>query len=67
MRTIRLALGLLLLGVLLLVIGLIWIGQGTGTFPYPAASFMIRQMQWAWIGGAVALVGLVLVVLSRRR
>jgi hypothetical protein len=57
---------LLIIGILALVIGAIWVGQGTGTFPYPASSFMVKQTQWAWYGGGLALVGLVLIVVSRR-
>lgn len=57
---------LLTLGLLALVIGAIWVGQGTGYFPYPASSFMVRQTQWAYYGGGLALLGLVLIALSRR-
>ncbi|HVV40284.1 MAG TPA: hypothetical protein VHC94_04375 [Nitrobacter sp.] len=56
---------LVVLGVLALLIGLVWIGQGTGVFPYPASSFMIRQMPWAYYGGALAIAG-GLALLSRR-
>lgn len=31
------------LAIFAVVIGVIWIGQGTGVFPYPASSFMIDQ------------------------
>ena len=58
---------LLVVGIVALLVGLVWIGQGTGTFPYPAASFMIRQIEWAYIGGVVAIVGLVLIWRSRAR
>ncbi len=54
-------------GVLLLVLGLVWLGQGTGTFPYPASSFMIGQMHWAIIGVAVLIAGLALLLLPSRR
>jgi hypothetical protein len=54
------------LGVLALVIGLIWVGQGTGYFPYPAESFMINQMPWAYRGALLAALGLVAVMVSRR-
>lgn len=57
---------LLILGIFALLIGLLWIGQGTGTVNWPQASFMIRQTQWAWYGAALALVGLVLIWLGRR-
>ncbi len=58
--------GLLLFGILAILMGLVWIGQGTGYFPYPAQSFMVRQTPWAWYGGALALAGIVMVALSRR-
>jgi hypothetical protein len=57
---------LLGLGVLALVIGVIWIGQGTGYFPYPAESFMINKMPWAYRGALLAALGLVAVLVSRR-
>jgi hypothetical protein len=57
---------LLVVGVLAILIGLIWIGQGTGYFPYPASSFMISQTPWAYGGVVLAAVGLVAVAVSRR-
>lgn len=54
------------LGVLLTLIGLVWMGQGSGYFPYPASSFMIDQSPWIWRGAMVAIVGLVLIFLVRR-
>ncbi len=57
---------LLILGVLALLIGLLWIGQGTGTIAWPQSSFMINQIQWAWYGAALAIVGLVLIWRARR-
>ena len=53
-------------GVLAIVIGLIWIGQGTGYFPYPASSFMINQTPWVYWGAVLALLGLIALVVSRR-
>jgi hypothetical protein len=52
---------LLTFGILALLIGLIWIGQGTGTINWPQSSFMIRQIQWAWYGAALAAVGVILI------
>ena len=57
---------LLILGIFALLIGLGWIGQGTGYFPYPQSSFMISQVQWAYYGAVLAVVGVILVVVSRR-
>ena len=53
-------------GIVLLLVGLLWIGQGTGVFPYPARSFMINQSPWIWRGAALALVGAICMVWSRR-
>jgi len=57
---------LTLIGVVLLIAGLVFIGQGSGYFPYPATSFMIKQTRWIYYGGAIAAAGLLLVVLARR-
>jgi hypothetical protein len=57
---------LLTAGIFALLIGLIWIGQGTGYFPYPQSSFMISQIQWAYYGAGVGVVGLIMVFLSQR-
>ena len=52
---------------LAVIIGIIWIGQGTGVFPYPASSFMIGQMPWVYRGAALAVAGLIAIVLLRRK
>jgi len=52
-------------GILLALMGVIWIGQGTGVVPYPKESFMIDQRPWVLRGAMLALVGLVVVLLSR--
>ncbi len=57
---------LTLLGVIAVLIGLVWIGQGSGTFPYPASSFMIDQSPWIAYGAGLALVGLGLIAIARR-
>jgi hypothetical protein len=49
------------------IIGVIWIGQGTGVFPYPTSSFMIDQMPWAYRGAALAVVGLLAFFFLRRK
>lgn len=53
-------------GLLAVSIGLLWIGQGTGVFPYPASSFMVRQMQWTWYGLVLMLAGIAIIVVSQR-
>ena len=52
------------LGALLILIGLVWIGQGLG---YVKGSFMTGAMLWAWIGAGTALVGAALISLAFRR
>ena len=49
-------------GVIAILVGLIWVGQGTGYFPYPSSSFMINDMAWAYYGIALAVLGLVALV-----
>jgi hypothetical protein len=57
---------LLILGFLALAIGLLWIGQGTGTVAWPASSFMIGSLQWAQYGALLSAVGLVLIWQGKR-
>jgi uncharacterized membrane protein len=57
---------LLVLGLIALAIGVLWIGQGTGMIIWPASSFMIRQLEWAGYGAALAGLGLVLIWQSKR-
>jgi hypothetical protein len=57
---------LLTVGFLALAIGLLWIGQGTGVIAWPASSFMISQIQWAWYGAALAALGVILIWRGRR-
>jgi hypothetical protein len=58
--------GSFIIGLIALLVGLVWIGQGTGYFPYPRSSFMINQIEWAYYGAAVAVVGLLLLFYARR-
>ena len=50
-------------GVLLLFVGCVWILQGINVLP---GSFMTGQTKWAVIGAITVIVGIVLIVLSRR-
>ena len=51
------------LGSILLLTGLVWIGQGLG---YVKGSFMTGATVWAWIGAAVVLLGAVTIAFSLR-
>jgi uncharacterized membrane protein len=57
---------ILVVGALALLMGLIWTGQGAGIINWPASSFMLKQTQWIYYGGATALVGAVLIWFARR-
>ena len=56
---------LLAVGTLALIIGLLWIGQGTGYVNWPQTSFMISQIQWAYYCAALSLAGLLLIAFMR--
>lgn len=55
-----------ILGVIVLLIGAVWIGQGVGLLP---GSFMTGQLRWAVVGLALVVVGAWLVwsVVRERR
>ena len=55
------------LGILMLLCGLLFAGQGMGWIRWPADSFMIGVSDWAWRGGLLALGGLLLLWAGRRR
>ena len=55
------------LGILALLVGLLWIGQGTGMVNWPRSSFMISQVKWAYFGGGLAVIGAALIALSGRQ
>ncbi len=58
---------LLIVGIAALLMGLLWIGQGLGYIHWPASSFMLDQRPWALRGVILAVVGVVMIALSRRR
>jgi hypothetical protein len=57
---------LVVVGVIVLLMGLVFMGQGSGYFPYPAESFMISQTRWVYYGAAIAVVGLLIIIFARR-
>lgn len=65
MKALRLL--LLILGLLALLMGLLWMGQGLGLIMWPASSFMLADRQWAVNGAVLAAIGLILIRLARRR
>ncbi len=55
---------LIVLGLIALIAGAIWVGQGMGLIP---GSFMTGDRTWLVIGLIVGLVGIVLLALGFRR
>jgi hypothetical protein len=58
---------LLIVGVIAVLLGLLWIGQGLGIIHWPASSIMLDQRPWALRGAILAAIGLVLIIVPRRR
>ena len=57
---------MLIVGVVALLMGLLWIGQGFGFVMWPSSSFMIQQKIWALWGTLLALIGVLLIWRARR-
>lgn len=57
---------LLIVGVLALLMGLLWIGQGFGLVMWPSSSFMLEQRVWALWGSLLAALGLFMIWRARR-
>jgi hypothetical protein len=55
------------IGLLALLLGLLWMGQGAGLIMWPASSFMLAQKIWILWGGVLAATGAGLLVLAQRR
>jgi hypothetical protein len=62
---------ILVAGILALVMGLLWAGQGFGLIQWPPHQpgqfTMVGHSNWIYIGLGVAVAGLVLIVFSRRK
>ena len=57
---------LMIVGVLALLMGLLWIGQGFGLVMWPSSSFMLEQKIWALWGSLLAGVGALMIWRARR-
>jgi len=64
MAIVRLA--LIVVGILAMLLGLLWIGQGTGYVRWPETSFMIDQSGWSVRGLILAIAGAAMILLGRR-
>lgn len=57
----------LVLGIVGLLMGLLWIGQGLGIIMWPMSSFMLANRVWAVNGAVLAAASAIVIWLSRRR
>ena len=57
---------LLIIGIVLFVYGLHWIGQGTGWLPWPGNTVMDNNMAFTWYGLALTAVASATIWFSRR-
>jgi hypothetical protein len=64
MAIVRLA--LIVVGILAMLLGLLWIGQGTGYVRWPETSFMIDQSGWSVRGLILAIAGAAMILIGRR-
>ena len=54
-------------GLVAVLSGLLFTGQGLGYIAWPSSSFMIRDLQWAYYGSGIAVFGVILIVVGWRR
>ncbi len=57
----------LVLGIVMVLMGLLWIGQGLGIIMWPSSSFMLADSKWSLNGAILAAVGGAVIALSRYR
>jgi hypothetical protein len=57
---------LTVVGIIMVLMGLVWMGQGSGYFPYPETSPMINQSPWIWRGALLAVIGIGVAWAGRR-
>lgn len=58
---------LTVVGILAMLMGLLWIGQGTGLVMWPRQSFMLAEGKWAVNGAILGAIGAALLWASGRR
>lgn len=56
-----------IVGVAMVLMGLLWVLQGLDIVRWPASSFMLGDIVWTRNGAVLAVLGLVLIWLGRRR
>jgi hypothetical protein len=56
----------MLIGIIVLAAGLLFMGQGLGYIQWPTSSFMIGQIKWVYYGGAIAFIGILLIIIAQQ-
>jgi energy-converting hydrogenase Eha subunit E len=56
-----------LAGAIVMLLGILWAGQGSGTIPYPPTSPMINNSQWIYYGALMIVLGLGAMRYARRK
>ena len=56
-----------LAGIIVLLLGILWAGQGSGTIPYPPTSPMINNSRWILYGALLIVLGLGAMWYARRK
>lgn len=56
-----------IVGVAMVLMGLLWVLQGLYIVRWPASSFMLGDIVWTRNGAVLAVLGLVLIWLGRKR
>ncbi len=54
-------------GGVIFVLGLIFMAQGAGYLAWPEGTGMYGVSDWVWRGAIVAAIGLIVIVIGRRR
>jgi uncharacterized membrane protein len=57
---------ILIAGIVLVAMGLLFVGQGSGFVEWPSSSFMIRQTEWIYYGLAIVVIGALLILFTWR-
>lgn len=46
-------------GIAAMILGGLWLGQGTGLILWPANSFMLSEIVWTYVGSGLLVFGVV--------
>lgn len=58
---------LMIFALLVIAMGVLWVGQGSGMVMWPASSFMLGEQRWTLWGALLAVVGIVILMRAARR